>query len=525
MYNEFYGFSEKPFETTPDTRFLYLPSRHREALLSLIDAIHQRKRLITMVGPAGTGKTILVHALLNALEAKRIKAIHILLPPTSLKELLQRVALQLGSEAAKTKVPSLDQIRELLDPMSDDKSFALVIDEAHRIPEKVLAGLPALIDAKPQGVQILLIGQPELEDKLVGPGLSWVRGAISVRSEIGALSPDESEQYIRHRLRVVGNERSGLFTSEALALITSHGEGIPRLINTLCDNALIEGHRLFKNEIDASVVRKVVANMDGQILAKPLSRKPIHFRGTSKLRRAGGALLLALLCFGGALLLIGPWHGQKWFHPFLKSSESVPPVSQGISASPFSTPRVKQGLGAGDAMPNAEKKQGPAPSLGSFRPAGAGSMVLQPREEVITVEKGTNLFSLVQKYYGCADPMVIDLLLEVNPEIIDAHLIRAGQKIKLPRISEDSLISPVSDGMYKVHAATHVSSWKARRYVEEAGLKGRGIEIVPRKVAPQDDWYRVMIGDFTVRDEAVQMIRTLKKQGSLILFRGIAEKE
>ena len=141
-------------------------------------------------------------------------------------------------------------------------------------------------------------------------------------------------------------------------------------------------------------------------------------------------------------------------------------------------------------------------------------------EEVIEVQKGQNISFLAQKYYRMVNATLIDLILDSNPEITNAHLITVNQKIKIPKITEESLIIQSSDHTYKIHVGTFWTSNFAKLYRDEPSLKGKEIEILTRRVSPQETWYRVVVGKFDNKDEILKAIDLLKKKKLLPLFGG-----
>jgi len=239
MYNKFYGFSEKPFEVIPDPRFLYLTPSHREALDSMIDGIKNRRGFISLTGETGTGKTILIHSLLNRLDVK-VKTAYIFHPTITFKELLKTILSELDLEVMEESEPAfLYRLAKYLTQMGADETLAIIIDEAQNLPEEVIQKLQIFSNLEAKTIQVILVGQPEFEDKLNSQGLSQFKQRIRIKRQIRAFSGEESMDYINHRLRLVGKRSSQMFTPKALSMIYSYAQGIPRLINILCDNAFL----------------------------------------------------------------------------------------------------------------------------------------------------------------------------------------------------------------------------------------------------------------------------------------------
>ena len=214
MYKKFYGFSEDPFTLNPDPRFLYLAISHWKALSSMMSGIKEKKRLILITGAVGVGKTILIHALLKDLTEK-IKTAFIFNPRLDFKNLLQTVLQELdipvkekGADVASLMLQFTQYLQER---QARDEIVALIIDEAQSLDEKVLEEilrLATLDTPAARALQVLLVGQPELEEKLDSPRLRPYREKIAVHGQVQPLTREEGRGYIRHRLKLVGQSIS-----------------------------------------------------------------------------------------------------------------------------------------------------------------------------------------------------------------------------------------------------------------------------------------------------------------------------
>jgi general secretion pathway protein A len=264
MYKEFYGFLEKPFTLNPNPKFLYLATTHRKALSSMMFGINERKRLILITGPAGVGKTILIHALLKDLKEK-IKMAFVFNPRLDFKNLLQTIFQELDTPLKEkgADVPSLmlQFTHCLQERLARDQIITLIIDEAQSMDEKVLEEVlrMATLDI-PAGkaLQVLLVGQPELEEKLDSPRLRPYRTKIALHSQLRPLTREEGREYIRHQLKLVGQSISEVFASDAEHRIWEFAGGIPRVINLVCDRALLIGYVASRPLIDSKIAKEAI---------------------------------------------------------------------------------------------------------------------------------------------------------------------------------------------------------------------------------------------------------------------------
>jgi len=246
MYTAFYGLREKPFALSPDPRFLYLAGSHREALAHLLYGIEQGEGFISVTGEVGTGKTTLCRTLLERLEGE-VEIAFLFNPSRTALELLQSICAEFGLPAEGLARRSLmAQLNGfLLDKKHEGRRVLLIIDEAQTLSENTLEQVRLLSNletSREKLIQILLLGQPELDRKLDERGLRQLRQRISVRWQLLPLAPNETRAYIRHRLAVAAGEPKDLFSESALREVHRRTRGIPRLVNQLCDRSLLVGY-------------------------------------------------------------------------------------------------------------------------------------------------------------------------------------------------------------------------------------------------------------------------------------------
>ena len=258
MYKAFYGFKENAFNITSDPAFYFESSRHKEAYSHLVYGIKSRKGIICLTGEVGTGKTILCRILLNTID-QRIKTAFILNPNFSQIQLLQLITKDLGITAKNNKLDLVNALNQfLIDQTAQGHNVAVIIDEAQNLNIHQLEQIRLLSNLeteKEKLLQIILVGQPELLEKLQKPSLRQLNSRIGVRYHIQPLEKNEVRDYIEHRLDIAGAPKKLAFTDDAVTAVHHFSKGTPRLINILCEHALLAG---FVNEtftIDESIIK------------------------------------------------------------------------------------------------------------------------------------------------------------------------------------------------------------------------------------------------------------------------------
>lgn len=266
MYEKFYAFSEKPFNTTPDSKFFFPSAKHTEALSSLIYAINERKGFVVITGEIGAGKTTVCRTLLNKLDINT-KVAMITNAHLTCKELIAEILEELEIDYNPgTKQRLLSQLNSyLIKQLACDINTVLIIDEAQNLPSKVLEEVRMLSNLeteKEKLIQIILIGQTQLKAKLEDFHLKQFKQRIAVYYHIPALSKDEAQEYITHRLKLVSSNGVDIFNLPALDLIYKHSSGIPRIINLICDSALLSGYLYEEKKISEKIIHEVIKEMD-----------------------------------------------------------------------------------------------------------------------------------------------------------------------------------------------------------------------------------------------------------------------
>jgi general secretion pathway protein A len=269
VYLEYYGLTEPPFTITPNPKFLFYSAKHREAFNHLLYGIKERKGFVQLTGEVGAGKTTLCRALLEQLPDTFSTAL-ILNPVLNVDQLIKVVAMEFGLE-----VKGLDRLETvavindfLLRQMAEGRETVLIIDEAQDLSNELLEQVRLLSNLETDDrklLQIVLMGQPELRDRLNDHGLRQLRQRITVRYHLKPLNRAELAQYVQYRLQVSGSQGSPFFTGPALWRVFNYTQGIPRLVNAVCDKALLAGFVEQRDRIDWRLVGRALQELEGNI--------------------------------------------------------------------------------------------------------------------------------------------------------------------------------------------------------------------------------------------------------------------
>ncbi|MBZ5723925.1 MAG: AAA family ATPase [Acidobacteriia bacterium] len=276
MYNQFFGLRRDPFRLTPDPEFLYLTPQHREALAGFTYAILARKGFVVLTGNAGTGKTTLLTRVLQHLPLSRVRSSVIVNPTLTAAEFLEATLMDFGiADVPASKAQRIALLQSFLwNGQREGKISALIIDEAHKLSMEVLEEIRLLGNfesADEKLLQIALLGQSELDDLLDCDQLKQFKQRIALRVSIGPLSPQEVPEYIRHRWTKAGGAEPP-FSADAFAAICQASQGVPRVINVMCDNALIHACGAGSAVVEARHVLN--ACRDLRLVRTPAQRAP-----------------------------------------------------------------------------------------------------------------------------------------------------------------------------------------------------------------------------------------------------------
>lgn len=470
MYNEFYNFSGEPFRVTPDPEFLFLTDQYKEALAAIVYGIAQRKGFICITGEVGVGKTTILRSYLNDIDRERLRFVYVFNPNLTFRSLLITILRDLGVTDFADSVPAMvERLHEyLIEAYLAGMTVVLFVDEAHNMPVGTLENMRMLSNletATDKLIQIVLVGQPELDDLLARPELRQLRSRIAIKTRIGPLTAKESVAYIRHRLDRVATDDQPVFTAGAVARIVRQARGIPRLINILADNALINGFGYRKRPVTTGIVREVIRDT-----AAPATQAT----APAARARAVAAAVLALALAAGAVFIL---EGRLPRPPTLAAT--LPPAPAAAPATPApAVPPMSAVPAPAPAMPP-PPDPAPAPQLASLEPVAIGpppsaeeppaapSAATSPvgAEETAlvttgdrltglfealsreppparsaafpverTVRPGDTLFGLMMQVYGVVDRRHVEWMQANNGDLENVNRLYVGQVLVFPRV-------------------------------------------------------------------------------------------
>jgi general secretion pathway protein A len=269
VYLEYYGLQEAPFDLTPNPRFLFFSAKHREAFNHVLYGVRERKGFVQLTGEVGAGKTTICRAILKELGDRFATAL-ILNPVPDADQLLRAIAMEFGLDAKNLdRFETLSALNQfLIDLLYQGRDALLIMDEAQGLTPGLLEQVRLLSNLETDErklLQIVLMGQPELRDRLNDPQLRQLRQRITVRFHLRALQRGELWPYIQHRLRVAGANGQPAFTLGALWRIYHYTKGIPRLVNAVCDKCLLAGYVQRSLRIDHRTAATAVRELEGEI--------------------------------------------------------------------------------------------------------------------------------------------------------------------------------------------------------------------------------------------------------------------
>lgn len=429
MLVQYFGFQREPFGASPDPRCLYLSKAHREALASLDYAYLSNRGFMALIAPPGMGKTTLLFRFLETIrESARSVFLFDIDSHCEPQDLVAYILRDIGIVPGQSSSAMHQQLTEALAAENRaGRKFVVVIDEAQNLSDAVLERIRLLTNfetTRGKLMQIVLSGQPSLADIVLKSSLAQLRQRIAIISRLEALSADETEAYIEHRLKYAGNVHEHLFTNDALALIVDASRGIPRTVNNLCFNALSLCCALKSRQVNSDMVSEVISDLElfpaapepvaaGQHAADHPYLSPPR-KQTRGVRKVWVPVLATSLVMG-ALGILG-LTGLPIFR--YHATSEAQPAKQAFLEKFLNAP----------AMANTAKSVAPE------------SRQNDPLLEV-TVQPNQWLEQISIQYLGGYDSQRLHQIQALNPDLTDPDLIWVGQKIRLPRIPSIQVVS------------------------------------------------------------------------------------
>src|SRR5262245_3170964 len=546
MYAQFYGLRESPFALTPDPRYLFMSEPHKEALASAVYGVQERKGFVLILGEVGTGKTTLIRHLLGRF-GPNIRSVFVFNPAVSFIELLQLMLRDLELPCpSMRRVEMIDTLNDyLLKEAAAGRYVVVIIDEAQHLSPTVLEEVRMLSNletTRGKLIQILLVGQPELGEKLGRPELRQLRQRISLVAELKPLSYEDTAQYITHRLEVAGRTGGGVFSRRALRVIHRASGGIPRLVNVICDKALVLGYGASAAVIKRRIIKDVLK--DWKSFQQPAAQSP-RSRNRAALRRRApssrplgriaAAVALGLAAAALLVMLAGSKDAAPWSRFWPGLLPSGPPGTV-VGAAATAMPSLPKSLPAASAAPAsaAAPELPPRPELHSIepepatppssalppasaaKPALARAAVAKPVEPAtnareVVVAPGEVLSGVVTRNYGRAELTLLDVVKSANPEVTDIDVLRRAQRPKLPAYEPGKQVERTDGARYRLHLMT---TWDRDEVVKKlkpvVAKLGRQVTVVPVNMTERETAYRVLVGDFGDRREAEAFYRDFR---------------
>jgi general secretion pathway protein A len=546
MYNEYFGFREKPFNVTPDPKFFYTNPIYQEAYASLLYGIRERKGFIVVVGEVGTGKTTLLRRLMREPD-ENVSFVFFYNTTLSFEELVtfacDELDLPVKGAGRLQKIRALNDF--LVAQAAKGGTVVLLVDEAQNLNDDVLENLRLLSNletATEKLLQIVLVGQTELDAKLNQPQLRQIKQRVAFQCRLDRLKDREIGPFIDYRLRVAGYEKEKLFSQDAVVAVATYSRGIPRLINIICDNALLIAYATSGRQISAEMIKEVASDLrllppqpeplsepvpqptPAQISvltpAQPVAREKRAEvaaaqtqsapRAKTVLRGTTAASLLVAIAAG--LFYYGTdlasWLSNKLLFAFGPVAESTPtapseskPAASSRAASNGASADMTATAGVQHVVAQTAPDGGAAVGEAGARQAVKTS---QPNDSVV-VAWGTTISRIATEVYGRERLfLAMDILKEANPGVEDLNWILAGQNLSLPPLTRETLLRKQPDGGYHLIVDAFLTPQDAQRLSRTLKSKGYETEIAQHRISNKMVLSRVEIRGLKSKEAADQ---------------------
>lgn len=533
MYLEFYNLKEKPFELTPSTKYLYLGEIHKEALALLTYGVLERMGFILLTGEVGTGKTTMVHTLINNL-GEDVRLVYLSNPLLSVNDFMDYLAWSVFKKKInfRSKADFLILFEAFLKKQfQNQKNFILIIDEAQKLSFELLEEIRLLSNMESGGqklINIFLVGQPELNDTLSRPECRPLLQRISIRYHIKALDPKGTRDYIYNRLKMAGAaDGSRIFSERTVKAIHKYSMGYPRMINILADNALLLGYAREVKKLTPEMVKECYDDLQltGSLFGMAEKVKPPAIEEKKQEdrkppRKWPYSLFLLLLVIALLAGVYGKEYYQRYIVPILNLESSVNEEITIKKETSHITPDPSETLKTPDPdslkpavieeEETADQRNEEVDAADNDRESAFDQKVTSetasplrvsipesPWKTTRIVNEGDTLARMAIDIYGQVNDQLLNLIKDNNPGIKDINLISTGQIIRFPYVSGIK-----SDLMYTVHIASFNRFENAREMFEDLVKRGYEVYIMPLYNERMETIFRVTLGNFEDKQKA-----------------------
>jgi general secretion pathway protein A len=508
MYDQYFGFQESPFSVTPDPHFFYNNPVYLEAYASLRYGIAARKGFIAITGEVGTGKTTLLRKLMHDLDIT-VHFASIFNTLLTFNDLLWAALRDLGVPTTRQdRVAMVDDLNAyLIEQCNKNHIVCLLIDEAQNLSDESLEGLRLLSNLetnKQKLLQIVLIGQPELNAKLAKPTLRQLKQRIAIQHKIVPLNQEDVGSYINFRLGVANCHRKDLFEAEAIQKIALYSKGIPRLINILCDNALLMAFAASQKTVSAHMIREAADDLtlgseaqrtepEKTLTLPPSNAEPKLIDREATNRRSQRKVTRAVRIAIGILLVIAVFITAV----FVSDRESL--FTSVLEFKPNSAQNVSLATRQEAILQKTDQKAENA----ELKNTEVGFNKWKDR---VIIQYGSTVYEIATDAYEANAVLGLDLIKELNPRIQNLNKVSAGQELLLPPLTPETLVRHQPDGSYRLVIASFLGSTEAEEFAGRITKAGYRVTIKPRRVSDDILLYRLEIDGLKNIEEATQTL-------------------
>lgn len=499
MYNSYFGFSVSPFRVTPDPSLFYSNPVYEEAYANLRYGIEAKKGFIVITGEVGTGKTTLLRKLMTHTSEGVIHTVYVFNTYLNFVELLQVIHYDLGlGQKEANKVKLLQDLNDfLIAQLKDGNIVSVLVDEAQNLSDEALEGLRLLSNLETDQeklIQIVLMGQPELQTRLDQPSLRQLKQRVALQCRLVPLKAEEVCRYIDFRLKAAGYTGKRLFHPDAYRQIAVASNGIPRLVNIICDNALLCAFGRSEKIISKDIINEVAGDLrlrpqteitQKQIISSPIDTQPDANIPTGKsATKLPQRKLRRLARFGleTCLVIVG----------LITVASFIDPRNFLVNAG--RTLETAKGNLNGWALFMSHQQAAP--------PKANAQVEVEVKEQRVIIPQGSSIYKIATEAYGTKNGLGMDLIKEFNPGIKSLARVAAGRALLLPSLTPETLLRRQADGSYRLIVASFQSPTAADEYAQRLRNTGYQVSITPRKVSEDLLLYRIEIDGLQNPEEA-----------------------